>query len=178
MAATILISGCKGDPPLGWALSGALLMSWPAMQMCVAAGLASDLLVDEPPRRSRAPYSTWCSRQSNAAASRKQVASKSPAFSRQRQPADTGTTLAREGVWCLSFLSSKLEQVFGWFAEAALHVFWPELSHACRIVFSNNHLGLTYPVTGARDPLSGRMVEREREIVESAIYTRPRREFF
>ena len=145
MAATILISGCKGDPPLGWALSGALLMSWPAMQMCVAAGLASDLLVDEPPRRSRAPYSTWCSRQSNAAASRKQVASKSPAFSRQRQPADTGTTLAREGVWCLSFLSSKLEQVFGWFAEAALHVFWPELSHACRIVFSNNPLGIDLP---------------------------------
>jgi len=59
----ILISGCKADSPLGWALSVVLLMSWPAKQTCVAAGLASDLLVDEPPRRSRAPYSTWCSRQ-------------------------------------------------------------------------------------------------------------------
>ena len=34
-------------------------------------------------------------------------------------------------------------------------------------------MGLTYPVTGARDPLSGRMVERKREIVESAHYGAP-----
>ena len=69
------MSGCKDDQPFGWALSAALWMSWPEKQTCVAAVSASDLLVDEPPRRSRAPYSTLCSRQST----RQLAASRLPA---------------------------------------------------------------------------------------------------
>ena len=75
------------------------------------------------------------------------------------------------------FVLEAFEQVFGWSVEAALQVFWSELSHACRIVFSNNPLGIDLPGNWGPgspfNPLSGRMVERKREIVESAHYGAP-----